>query len=48
MKYTSRVQLLRDAADSIEMQNKRGIEPVAKHGSDNRILKTQFLDLYAG
>jgi len=28
MKYTSRAALLRDAADSIEMQEKAGIEPV--------------------
>jgi len=30
MKYTSRVQLLRDAADSIEMQEKHGIIPTAR------------------
>jgi len=32
MKYTSRAQLLRDAADSIEMQEKAGIEPFYKIG----------------
>lgn len=31
MKYTSQAQLLRDAADSIEMQEKAGIVPVYKH-----------------
>jgi len=36
MKYTSRAQLLRDATDSIEMQEKSGIEPVAKFLSRTR------------
>ena len=37
MKYTSRAQLLRDAADSIEIQEKAGIEPMFKSVATGRI-----------
>jgi len=44
MKYTSRVELLRAAADSIEMQEKAGIEPMFKSRRMIHQISTMYMD----